>query len=137
MRYGVAALLFTIPALTLATETAPHITPILSTTTTITGQRLELPDQPEVRASIVELAPGASLPVHQHPYQRYAYILEGDVTVTFPDEEKTFVSKAGDFIVEGREHWHFGVNKGTKPVRLLVIDHVPVGAETNTIKQSR
>lgn len=119
----------------MAQAAEPVITPITASTKTITGQRLEIPPTPEVRAVIVELAPGGKLPTHKHPYQRYAYILEGEVSVTFPDDGKSFVSKAGDFIIEGREAWHYGVNEGTAPVKLLVIDHVPEGTGTNVIKQ--
>lgn len=112
------------------------VTPLLNSSETATGQRLELPENPELRVSTYVIEPGARLPLHQHPYQRYAYILEGMIEVHYAQGNKVIPSKAGEFIVEGRGQWHYGVNTGTVPAKLLVIDHVPTGTDTNTIVKS-
>jgi len=31
-----------------------------------------------------------------------------------------------------QDTWHYGINKGTVPVKLLVIDQVPAGVPNNT-----
>ena len=41
---------------------------------------------------------------------------------------------AHSFILEAVDQWHFGANKGTEPVKLLVIDMVEKGA-VNTVLQ--
>ena len=48
------------------------VTPILATTRTASGQRIEVPAQPEVIVDRYEIAPGIALPMHRHPYPRYA-----------------------------------------------------------------
>jgi quercetin dioxygenase-like cupin family protein len=116
-----------------AEKTGVSVHPLLSSKETITGQTIEVFPNPQVIAAVYEIAPGASLPVHEHPYARYAYILEGELHVTVVDTGKTIDSKAGDFIVEMRGQKHFGVNNGKVPARLLVIDQVPPGTQSNVI----
>jgi quercetin dioxygenase-like cupin family protein len=41
--------------------------------------------------------------------------------------------KAGDFVVEMMDTWHYGINNGPVPVKLLVIDQVPTGAANNMV----
>jgi quercetin dioxygenase-like cupin family protein len=70
--------------------------------------------------------PAPRLPRHEHPFSRYAYVLQGDLTVEFDGGlQKQY--HAGDFIVEAVGSWHFGMNPGKLPVRLLVIDQVEAG----------
>jgi quercetin dioxygenase-like cupin family protein len=107
------------------------VTRLLSTTTTASGQPIEVPVRPEVVVSLYELALGATLPVHKHPYPRYAYILSGTLEVTVLGG-KTYRYKAGDFMAEVVNQWHTGKNAGNTPVRLLVIDQVVPG-HLNTI----
>lgn len=116
-----------------ANAQAVDINTLMETTHTITGQPIQLPAAPKLVVSHYTIQPGASLPLHKHPAQRYAYILSGEIDVTFPDLGKAFHSKAGDFIAEGRGQWHAGKNNGDAPVELLVIDQMPEGATTNTI----
>ena len=105
---------------------------IVSTTTTVLGQPLALPTRdPELKVTLMEIAPGTTLPRHQHPWSRYAYVLAGDITVVF-DSGLTKHYHAGDFIVEGVKAWHYGQNSGSVPVRLLVIDQEEAG-HSNTI----
>ncbi|MBB2701708.1 UNVERIFIED_ORG: quercetin dioxygenase-like cupin family protein [Rhizobium esperanzae] len=103
---------------------------ILRTDRTIAGQPIIVPRKDvEVIASIYEIAPGATLPIHQHRYQRYGYVLSGEITVTNTESGKESIFTAGNFIVESWGIWHKGANNGTEPVKLLVIDQVEKGSE--------
>jgi quercetin dioxygenase-like cupin family protein len=117
---------------------APKISvqPIARTGTTITGEKIVVPPNPEVVTSIATFPPGAELPIHKHPYPHYVYVLEGNLTVFNVDTGKSFVAKQGQFIVETNTNWHYGKNEGTVPVKLLVVDQLPAGATSNmTLKQ--
>jgi len=109
------------------------VTPVFSSTTTAIGQPIVLPKaNAEVRVSIYEIPVGAQLPVHKHPFPRYAYVLAGKLRVTEQDNARTFDYAAGDFLIEMLDTWHFGTNIGSEPVRLLVVDQVEAG-QPNTI----
>jgi quercetin dioxygenase-like cupin family protein len=117
---------------------APKISvaPLLRTDTTITGEKIVVPPNPEVVTSIATFPPGAQLPIHKHPYPHYVYVLEGNLTVFNMDTGKSFVAKQGQFIVETNANWHYGKNEGAAPVKLLVIDQLPAGATSNmTLKE--
>ena len=131
-RFALAALLL-LPVSAMALPPGLAVDELVSTTTTVTGEPITLPEHPQLKVSKYTIAPGAKLPVHKHPAQRYAYILSGEIDVTFPDADKHFHSKPGDFIVEGMDQWHYGINKGKAPVVLLVIDQMPEAAKTNTV----
>ena len=112
------------------------VTPVKTTAVTSTGQPLVLPQKNvEVGASIYDIAPGATLPVHKHPFARYAYVLAGTLQVTNVDTGKSDVFKTGDFIVEMIDQWHRGSNIGADPVKLVVIDQIEAGAEATVLKQ--
>ncbi len=112
------------------------VTPIKSATATSTGQPLILPQKNvEVSASIYDIAPGATLPVHKHPFARYGYVLSGTLEVTNADTGKSDVYKTGDFIVEMIDQWHRGSNIGADPVKLLVIDQIEAGTQATVLKQ--
>jgi quercetin dioxygenase-like cupin family protein len=110
-----------------------QVTPVVRTNTTVTGQQITVPEHPDVIVSIATFPPGARIPEHQHPHPHYVYVLEGVLTVVNTDANKTFDVKAGDFVVEMVDTWHYGINNGTVPVKLLVIDQVPAGAANNMI----
>ena len=117
---------------------APKISvaPLSRTSTTITGEKIVVPPNPDVVTSIATFPPGAELPVHKHTYPHYVYVLDGVLTVFNTDTGKSFTVKKGDFIVETNMNWHYGKNEGMVPVKLLVIDQMPAGAKTNmTLKQ--
>ncbi len=112
------------------------VTPVLSATTTPSGQPIRFPSgDGRVIVSTYVIAPGSSLPVHKHPYPRYAYVLEGHLRVTDTDTGQSWDYQAGDFVVEVVDQWHFGEAIGTGPVRLLVIDCVPKAEAGNTVKK--
>ena len=112
------------------------VTPVKSTAVTSTGQPIILPQKNvEVTASIFDIAPGATLPVHKHPFPRYGYVLAGTLKVTNVDTGKSDTFKAGDFIVEMIDQWHQGSNIGADPVKLLVIDQIEAGAQATVLRQ--
>src|SRR5262249_48832410 len=119
-----------------AAENPPgmSIVPISSTTTTASGQPIVVPAHPEVIASIYEIAPNAKLPIHEHPYPRYTYVLSGTLEVTVLGAQ-TYRYQAGEFFAEVIGQWHTGRNIGNAPVKLLMIDQVVAG-RSNTILQS-
>ena len=116
-----------------AEDRAVVATPILTTTVTATGQPIVLPrENPEVRVVTLDIAPGAVLPEHKHPYPRYGYVLAGTLRVTNTDTGTSMVYGIGDFIIEAVDQWHRGASIGSEPVRLLVIDQVE-GGQANVV----
>ena len=113
------------------------VTPVARTHMTVTGQKLEIPANPDVVVAIATFPPGARLPEHKHLYPHFAYVLEGVLTVTNTETGKTFEVKKGDFSAEMENTWHYGVNNGTGPVRLLVIDEVPQGTASNMVPKQK
>ncbi|MBX3567301.1 MAG: cupin domain-containing protein [Rhizobiaceae bacterium] len=124
------------PALALDPGQPVVVTPLASTTQTAAGQPI-VPPRRDVRvvASQFDIAPGARLPVHKHPFPRYAYVAQGTLTVTDVEAGTETTYKAGDFIVEMVERWHFGANTGKDPVRLIVIDQVEGDAQSTILKK--
>jgi quercetin dioxygenase-like cupin family protein len=128
---AVLSIAFNMVGAAVAKEPAPAevVTEIARTTKTATGQPITLPQGPlEVVASMYTLAPGVRLPEHKHPYQRYAYILEGELMVQQGDASSR-IYHAGEFVIESVDRWHFGATVGAVPVKLLVIDQLPPGGE--------
>ncbi|HEY6633508.1 MAG TPA: cupin domain-containing protein [Rhizobiaceae bacterium] len=112
------------------------VTPLKTSAVTSTGQPLTLPQKNvEVSASIYDIAPGATLAVHKHPFARYAYVLAGTLKVTNVDTGKSDVFKTGDFIIEMIDQWHQGSNIGPDPVKLLVIDQIEAGTPATVPRQ--
>lgn len=112
------------------------VTPLASRTTTASGQPIALPQKNvEVQVSAYEIAPGATLPVHKHPFPRYAYVEAGTLKVTNVETGNSNTYKTGDFIVEMIGQWHQATNIGTDAVKLLVIDQVEQGVKNTILKQ--
>ena len=119
----------------LAEQPPVVVTPVMTTNATISGQPIVLPQKnAEVVVANYEIAPGASLPVHKHPFPRYAYVLAGTLQVTNTETGKDAIYETGAFIVEAVGQWHKGANIGKDPVKLLVIDMIEQGAN-NVVKQ--
>lgn len=131
MKRIVLALALLLP-LTAQAANLTHITPLLDTKTYANGEPLAMPANPELHVMTYELPVGAALPVHKHLYPRYAYVLQGELEIFYLDSKTSKVLKAGEFIAEAPEHWHYGKNIGSVPMKLLVIDHVRPGTATNT-----
>lgn len=119
-----------------ASGTPVVVTPLASVTQTGSGQPITLPQKNvQVIVSTYEVAPGAKLPIHEHPFARYASVQSGTLEVTNVDTGKSTVYKKGDFIVEMIGQWHKAANIGTDPVKLLVIDQVEEGAQNTVLQQ--
>ncbi|HEX4717903.1 MAG TPA: cupin domain-containing protein [Thermoleophilaceae bacterium] len=82
-------------------------------------------DTPRFTFGIIEIAPGRELEVHVHPDEDDAfYILEGELTFFFGDEEAAAPPGAFVLVPPGVEH---GFRNDTpNPVRMLNI-HAPAG----------
>jgi quercetin dioxygenase-like cupin family protein len=108
---------------------------IASTRLTGSGQPIVAPDKAlQVVATLAELKPGESTPVHKHPYLRYDYVLEGRISVKNFVTGKVDVVSAGQFVVDPIDQWHQGTAMDGKRVRLLIIDQTPVGASNLVLK---
>lgn len=124
-----AAVLFAAPAL----AGAPVATPLANTDKTVTGQQIVAPEHPTVISSVVTFLPGEKTVVHKHPWPHYGYMLEGTLTITNTETGKSFDLKPGAFLVEMQNTAHYGENRGTVPVKILIVDTVPQGVTNNTV----
>lgn len=112
------------------------VTPLASRTETASGQPITLPQKNvQVLVSTYDVAAGATLPVHKHPFPRYAYVQAGTLQVTNVETGKSNTYKTGDFIIEMIGQWHQATNVGTDPVKLLVIDQVEEGTKNTVLRQ--
>lgn len=112
------------------------VNPIASSTRTASGQPITLPQENvQVLVSTYEIAPGAKLPVHKHPFPRYAYVQAGTLEVTNVETGKSTTYRVGDFIVEMIGQWHRATNIGADPVKLLVVDQIEEGAVNTVLRQ--
>ncbi|MFN3349616.1 cupin domain-containing protein [Pseudorhodoplanes sp.] len=95
--------------------------PLLSTSTTVVGEKLRYPDgEPHVTAAIVTLLPGQRTIPHTHGVPLFAYILDGELSVDYGAHGiRTY--KKGDSLMEAMDVVHFGFNPGKEPVRLLAV----------------
>ena len=111
---------------------------LLSTRQTISGQAIMPPAKVlQVTATLSELKPGESTPVHKHPYLRYDYVLEGRIQVTNFTTGKVDIVSAGQFVVDPVDQWHQGKAMDGKRVRLLIIDQAPVGKSNLVLKPAK
>jgi quercetin dioxygenase-like cupin family protein len=117
-----------------ASEKTVAVKEIVNSAFNDAGQPIRLPGGSlRLVVSTYDIPPGAKLPWHKHPYQRYAYVAEGDLTVDQAGRGPR-VYHAGEFVAESVNLWHFGENAGTATVRLLVIDQLPPGKAATILK---
>jgi len=101
------------------------VTTLLKTTATAAGQSIVFPaSYAEVTAMIVDLPAAADTGWHVHPFPRYAYVMDGSITVE-SDRGARQTYRAGDFVVEQTGIFHHGTT--TVPTRLLVIGQAEAG----------
>jgi quercetin dioxygenase-like cupin family protein len=125
--------LFMAPLARALDDTSVEILPVLSTSVTSSGQKIVLPQKDaRISVSLYDVAAGAVLPEHKHPFPRYGYVLSGTLQVTNTETGKIEDYKPGDFIVESVDQWHKGANIGREPLKLLVID-MTEGEVANTV----
>jgi len=126
MKRLVLGLCFLLAAtLSAGTQEKITVTTLLKTTATAAGQPIVFPSgKTEVTALIVDLPAGADTGWHEHPFQRYAYVMSGAITVE-NDRGARQSYAAGSFIVEQTGIFHHGTTAA--PTRLLVIDQTQAG----------
>lgn len=111
------------------------VTLLLRASTTVTGQPLGLPDSPwEVAISASELPAGGVLPMHKHPWPRFAYVERGRLRVRYEAAGLVREFGPGEAVIEAVDQWHEGEVIGPDPVRLIVLDQLPPGA-TNVVRR--
>lgn len=103
--------------------------------TTIIGQKIEVPKNPTVIFSHSDFAPGARTAVHKHMYPHYVCVEAGTLTIVRIETGKEYPIKSGTCFLEMLDAWHYGINKGSVPVKTLVVDQVPAGVEANSVAQ--
>jgi quercetin dioxygenase-like cupin family protein len=121
-------LLFAVPGLA-----APVVTPLANTDRTITGQPIVAPDHPTVIATMLTFAPGERTAIHKHLWPHYGYMLEGVLTVTNTETGQSVDLHAGEFLVEMQNTAHYGENRGSVAVKILIVDTVPAGTTSNSV----
>ena len=97
-------------------------TPVLKGTQTASNLKLEYPKtgKAEVVSVIGELESGGRTARHQHPVPVFVYVLEGTLTVQ-ADGGQPREYPAGQAFIEDVNHWHQAFNKGSAPVKILVV----------------
>jgi len=84
-------------------------------------------DTPRFTLGIIEIAPGRELEAHVHGDEDDAfYILEGQMTFFFGDEDEEAVAPPGTFVLVPPGVRHGFRNPGPGPVRMLNV-HAPAG----------
>ncbi|WP_310621886.1 cupin domain-containing protein [Flexibacterium corallicola] len=73
-----------------------------------------------ITSMIVPLEPGQKIRKHLHVVPVYAYVLEGEITLTY-EGDKTRTYKQGEAFLEATNTWHYGVNNGKEPARILAV----------------
>jgi quercetin dioxygenase-like cupin family protein len=111
----------------------PVVEHVARTHLTVTGQPIVVPPNPDIVVSVTTFAPGARVPEHKHLYPHLVYVMDGVLTVTNTETGQVFEAKKGEFVAEMQNTWHYGVNNGSVPVKLLVIDEVPQGTPGNMV----
>lgn len=96
-------------------------TTALQTSTTAIGQPLQFPlFRNQFTGVIIELAPGGQVGRHMHPVPNFVYVLEGAITIE-ADGHPARTYAAGEAFAESVNTWHNGINRGTVPVKVLVV----------------
>lgn len=97
-------------------------TPVLKSGKTAGNVPIEYPKagKAELVSVIGELEPGGRTARHQHPVPVYVYVLEGTITVQ-AEGHQAREYKPGQAFIEDVNHWHQAFNRGTAPVKILVV----------------
>jgi quercetin dioxygenase-like cupin family protein len=96
-------------------------TTVFQGTKTVIGQEIQFPlFRNQITALLIEIAPGGETGRHQHPAPTFVYVLEGTVTIDVEGHPQA-VHTAGQGFLEANNVWHNGRNRGTTPLKLLVV----------------
>ena len=110
---------------------------ILSADVNSAGQAIVFPKRNgHVTVSVFTIQPGATLPVHAHPYPRMGYVLDGTLRVTNLQTNQVATYGKGEFVLEAVNEWHKGENPGIHPLTLLVIDLIEKGARNTLLRRN-
>lgn len=108
-------------------EEEAHKTPyakvreVFSGDETIAGEKIAFPQaNPSVRSVVITMAPGEETAWHQHHAPLYAYILQGEITVTYEGIGKK-VYREGEGLLEAMNVTHRGKNTGDGPAEVLAV----------------
>ena len=124
-----------LPASPTAPPAAAVVTTVLRASTTVTGQPLAAPPSPwETLIMTTDLPPGGLLPMHKHPWPRYAFVERGRLEVRYEQSGLVRTFGPGEAVIEANDQWHEGRVVGAEPVRLIVLDQLPPGA-TNVVRR--
>ncbi len=74
---------------------------------------------PEITILKYTIAPGASLPMHEHPYINAGVLLSGELTVVSENNDVLHL-RAGEALIEMVGQWHRGSNEGSRPAEIIV-----------------
>ena len=129
---SVLAVALTIAASQAAEESDKYqslLTPLLQTGTDVVDRAIAYPSgTPKVTSAIVVIPSGEETGWHTHEVPLYVHVLDGTVTVDY-GSKGTKAYEAGETFMEAMDWPHNGMNKGTVPVRILV---VYMGSESKT-----
>jgi quercetin dioxygenase-like cupin family protein len=96
-------------------------TTVLQTSTTAIGQPIQFPPtRNQLVGVIIEIAPGGQVGRHLHPVPNFVYVLEGEITIE-AEGHPVRIYASGQAFVESTNTWHDGFNRGTVPVKILVV----------------
>lgn|GEM_PF-512820 len=96
---------------------------------TVAGEKLSFPqNNPSVRALEITMDPGEVTQWHTHDAPLFAYILEGEITVTYEGIGKKLL-RQGDGLLEAMSVTHRGENTGEGPARILAVFLLGDGSE--------
>jgi quercetin dioxygenase-like cupin family protein len=97
------------------------VTPVLKSTQTASSMAIEYPKgKAELVSVLGQLEPGGRTSLHQHPVPVFVYVLEGTLVVQAQGGSPREY-QPGQAFVEDVNHWHQAFNKGSAPVKILVV----------------
>lgn len=108
------------------------VTPVLKTSATVLGQPIEYTktDTPEVVSVTQTFERDGETGWHYHIHSSHIYVLEGTLELEMLDgTKKTFTT--GQAYMESVNTWHNGRNKGSRPLRLLVVSFIEKNKSNN------
>lgn len=109
---------------------------VFSGDTTVADEKVAIPQKdPSVRAMEITMEPGEKTDWHQHHAPLFAYILEGEITVTYEEVGKK-VYRQGEGILEAMDVTHRGENTGTVPARILAVFLLGDGNKATVLEEA-
>jgi quercetin dioxygenase-like cupin family protein len=90
----------------------------------VSGYLAELNGKYKLRATETTVAPGGYVGEHYHIGPGIRYVASGELT--FVQQDKTTIYKAGEYFYESGDVPHNGSNKGSAPVVLIIFEILPL-----------